>query len=609
MFSLSLLKQFNLSLLMLLTVSFLAACNNEDSITNETLLAINQSVRTPQNTPVSVTLPASDADNIPLTYIVSNPANGNLSGQAPNLIYTPNNNFVGEDIVTFTANNGTTVSNEATIRITVTLIDGANLGHRTGQMYQPYFEWSVTNSSFSGNPFDLVAEVTFTHENTSKVRKTEMFYDGNNTWKFRFSGTQLGNWSFVSNSADGNLHGRFGTLTVNSNPNAHGFLKKFSNKWGWEGTEDVFVPQYVMWNGSSPSFANPIEFHNNPTLIDDRIEEYMIGHGFTGFHMDVLGGRWFDINHSSNSVLASMINPDIRTFEALELLITKTHAAGGAVHFWPWGDNSRSQTPLRLAGGANGTEDQRLQRYIAARLGPLPGWSISYGFDLFEWTNNGMLNTWYAYMQDHFGWSHFMGGRASTNQLDQIFEGFDYSSYEWHQPDYDDYVDHISARPENPSFSEDRFRIRAGNRSKDYDATKTRRGLWHSTMAGGVANIWGHYPNGPIAPYPNKSALKTYAEFFVTHKRFLESMIRDNVLSSNSDTRVLRDGDDKLVVYREDTTSIDINLTGMSASQVAIAVNTLGPYEEIALGTLNNTQQTINLPFLSDWAIAIGTFD
>ncbi|RMF64766.1 MAG: hypothetical protein D6746_01240, partial [Bacteroidetes bacterium] len=34
---------------------------------------------------------------------------------------------------------------------------------RTGTLWSPYLEWSVENPTYSGNPFDLVATVTFTH--------------------------------------------------------------------------------------------------------------------------------------------------------------------------------------------------------------------------------------------------------------------------------------------------------------------------------------------------------------------------------------------------------------------------------------------------------------
>lgn len=89
--------------------------------TNRSPIANDQNVTTAQNTPVNITLTASDTDGDPLTYsIVSNPANGQLTGTAPNLIYTPRNGFSGSDSFTFKANDGKTDSNIATISITVT---------------------------------------------------------------------------------------------------------------------------------------------------------------------------------------------------------------------------------------------------------------------------------------------------------------------------------------------------------------------------------------------------------------------------------------------------------------------------------------------------------
>src|SRR5690606_6925593 len=62
----------------------------------------------------------------PLTYaIASGPANGALSGTAPNLTYTPNANFNGADSFSFTVNDGTVNSAAATVSITVNPINDA----------------------------------------------------------------------------------------------------------------------------------------------------------------------------------------------------------------------------------------------------------------------------------------------------------------------------------------------------------------------------------------------------------------------------------------------------------------------------------------------------
>ena len=91
---------------------------------NEPPVANNQLVNTDENTAVSITLTASDADGDALTYAVTNaPVNGSLSGTAPNLTYTPNTDYVGNDSFIFQANDGASVSNSAVVSITVTAVN------------------------------------------------------------------------------------------------------------------------------------------------------------------------------------------------------------------------------------------------------------------------------------------------------------------------------------------------------------------------------------------------------------------------------------------------------------------------------------------------------
>ncbi|MCB0168551.1 MAG: DUF5060 domain-containing protein, partial [Anaerolineae bacterium] len=389
---------------------------------------------------------------------------------------------------------------------------------QTGMQWGPYLEWSLTNPSYSGNPFDVVAAATFRHS-SGETRTTPMFYAGNSIWKFRFTATRIGVWSLTTQSSDPDLNGETGTVTINPNPDPHatGFVTHFGDKWGFSGTGEAFVPQFVMYYA-------PHNFHNKPSLIDSDIDTFIDQHGFTGFHVPVFC-RWFEIDTSDCDQLSSADpNPDPATFDALELLITKVHAKGGVVHLWLWGDDSQKQNPNFLPGGINGQVDKRLQRYIAARLGPLPGWTLGYGYDLWEWVNGSQLTQWHTYMDDQMGWDHYLGARASKNELNQLSEAMDYSSYEQHRPDYDKYVETINQRPGKPSFSEDRFRIRNDPRyaDKDYTEEETRRGLWHSTMAGGIANIWGNLlattqvNNGDnkSLPYDNPERLKAYALFF-----------------------------------------------------------------------------------------------
>ena len=93
---------------------------------NDAPTAIAQNASTDEDSSLPLALGGIDPDGDPLTYaIVSQPANGTLSGTAPNLSYSPNENFNGTDSFAFTANDGTTDSGAATVSITVSPINDA----------------------------------------------------------------------------------------------------------------------------------------------------------------------------------------------------------------------------------------------------------------------------------------------------------------------------------------------------------------------------------------------------------------------------------------------------------------------------------------------------
>ena len=490
------------------------------------------------------------------------------------------------------------------------VIDGrtpASLDRATLQ-WQPYTEWILTNTTVTGNPFDLVASVEFVHGESDQTHTTEMFYDEASSWRFRFTGTQPGKWSFTTNSETDSLNGIRGEIQVYPNSTMPGFVTNFGNKWAKTGVENVFIPQFVM-------YSSPSEYYNNSPKIDTDIQIFFNEHGFNGFHTLVFC-RWFDITQERCSNISEKSpTPDPRTFEALELLIARVHAAGGVVHIWVWGDEQRSQTPKKW--GINSDVDRRLQRYIAARLGPLPGWTMGYGFDLDEWVTSSQLASWRDYMHTHEGWYHFYGGRpvGPNAGLDHLpFSDWnaplDYASYEHHRPSYEVYVAALKTNPAKPVFSEDRFRIRDEGRPKDYTMEDTRRGLWHSAMAGGVANIWGNVLNAPKANvgisasevYPEPAQIKTYDLFF--KGRFTADLERCNQLT---DGFCLKQPTNKTYIfYREAASSVKLDLTDMAGIYPAVAVDTKLPYQEIDLGSLRPEVQIWAAPYESDWAIAIG---
>jgi hypothetical protein len=89
--------------------------------TNTAPVASDQWVNVEENaTGFPITLTGSDADGDALTFTVtSEPANGSVSGAAPNLFYTPSTGYHGNDSFSFQVNDGVLSSADATVYVTV----------------------------------------------------------------------------------------------------------------------------------------------------------------------------------------------------------------------------------------------------------------------------------------------------------------------------------------------------------------------------------------------------------------------------------------------------------------------------------------------------------
>lgn len=135
----------------------------------------------------------------------------------------------------------------------------------------------------------------------------------------------------------------------------------------------------------------------------------------------------------------------------------------------------------------------------------------------------------------------------------------------------------------------------------------TRRGLWHSTMAGGAANIWGNLlnprPDGMSHPYPNKDQILTWSRFW--ENRFRKELVRDNSLT---DGMCLKIPGKQLIFYKENTNSIQIDTSELKGAIRGIAVDACRDYKEIEIDGLKaKSDQIFKTPSRSDWAVIIQT--
>jgi hypothetical protein len=265
---------------------------------------------------------------------------------------------------------------------------------------------------------------------------------------------------------------------------------------------------------------------------------------------------------------------------------------------------------------------------------------MGYGYDVENgWASVNQLNDWKRFLETRMGWKHFLGARVGFDEhglsnvvprpprppLDENFNSpvgdeythwldGDYIGYTSYRPLYDRYNEVINHRPEKPSFEEDRFRLRNIERwkHKDYDEELTRRGLWHSAMAGGIANIWGNFlPHEDIdynvlntmgsKPYQIKEQIKTYSLFF--KNRFLKEF--ESRKAENGALILFAPDNKRAIVYLEDTGIVSLEGLPLGQKQSKIiAVDTKSVYKEIPV-RLKRGSLIWEAPYRSDWAVSL----
>jgi hypothetical protein len=109
------------------SINLIATPVNDAPVANDVSASLDENRINGRYQPVTITLDATDVEEDDLTYsIVGSPTNGTLGSlDGTQIVYTPNQDYNGEDSFTYKANDGTVDSNTATVSITVNPINDA----------------------------------------------------------------------------------------------------------------------------------------------------------------------------------------------------------------------------------------------------------------------------------------------------------------------------------------------------------------------------------------------------------------------------------------------------------------------------------------------------
>lgn len=142
----------------------------EGTVANIPPVADDQTLSTEEDTFIDITLTGSDIDGDSLSFnVVTPPNHGSLSGTAPNLRYTPDQDFNGDDSFSFTASDGKSNSLEAEISITVMPVNDAPVA--LGQVFELSEDGSLSftllASDVDNDPLTLTIQTNLGHGSLS----------------------------------------------------------------------------------------------------------------------------------------------------------------------------------------------------------------------------------------------------------------------------------------------------------------------------------------------------------------------------------------------------------------------------------------------------------
>jgi len=191
------------------TVNITVAATNDGPVANPQILT------TAEDTALNLTLTGSDLENDPLTFAVfTPPTNGNLSGTAPNLTYTPNTNYNGPDSFTFRVNDGTVNSLIATISITVTPVNDVPVSVGESYTIAEDTDLNIAAPGILGNDTDLDAN-PLTAVLVTGPSNGSLTLNSNGSFTYTPNSFYNGLDSFTYRANDGIANGNIATVNIN----------------------------------------------------------------------------------------------------------------------------------------------------------------------------------------------------------------------------------------------------------------------------------------------------------------------------------------------------------------------------------------------------------
>lgn len=471
------------------------------------------------------------------------------------------------------------------------------------------FEINIEDSTWHGNPFDIILEATFISP-SGKNFKHFGFYAGKNSWKIYFMPDEKGKWTYRTHSADADLDGKSGRVTcINSELDAQ--LVSSGNQWRLKEDRGDFP---VIWNPPHPD-GNHWGFRGN-SISNPEVKEAL------KFADEVVGARLLGIGELVIAPVDWARNwpqsavPYIKGKEGDEFYLpfwdelnAKLDAARDrnmGAYIMLYSDDALK--PDNFGISPRSSKELRLFRYVVARLACYPHILWDSGIDISEYRNDEWINWFTSWFYEHDLWKHPVGSRSGGGSGGIMPEsGTYYSVGGASLPSRPQLLKYFS-QTYVPIAHTDHWRpfIERGN----WNINKIRIATWRCGLTGAQA-LFPDFNQGVIQfdkVQQGGREIGIATNFFKNELRFdlLDLHPHDELLVAGENAILAANPDKEYVVYDEDGGSFSIDLSAISRTFIAEWYSPLNG-EKILFGKIKGGKiQSFTSPTKGyDWVLHI----
>ena len=325
---------------------------------------------------------------------------------------------------------------------------------------------ALPNATFSGNPFELEIDATFTHAGTGTTLTLPGYYDGNHTWKIGFMPTEVGRWTYLTSSGDTDLDGITGRVdaVASGHPGLLAADAAHPNKWKYADGKHV-VPIGVFVSAMLDE-ATARQWAAMADFLRDH-------------HLQLLNFRICEHDLAFAAVGALQMN--LPLWQRLERRMDLLADRGLGVDVMLYTDDAG-----RPSFGPQSAAERLLIRYMVARLASYPVVMFNSGIDVAEYRDRNWVNWYGRHVRDLDPYGHPVSSRYTGGSGNLAMKGQTYNSVGDRNSAIEALIDAYDARDDIPAANNDNWSEDLAGNINGHTRADIRRAGWKATVAGGV---------------------------------------------------------------------------------------------------------------------------